>query len=125
MGGGIGQRVDDRQQLDDRTGPSVGDDHRQRVLVLRADVDEVDVQPVDLGDEVRQGSQFRLAPAPVVFGRPVAGEFLHDRQLRALRMILDEFLVGPAGGRDACAQRLQFCIGGDRDGERPDRRGGG
>ena len=30
---------------------------RQRVLVLRADVDEVDVQPVDLGDEVRQGVQ--------------------------------------------------------------------
>ena len=42
----------------------------------RADVDEVDVQPVDLGHEVRQGAQFRLAPAPVVLCRPVAGEFL-------------------------------------------------
>jgi len=29
-------------------------------------VDEVDVQPVDLGDEVRQVVQFRLAFAPVV-----------------------------------------------------------
>jgi hypothetical protein len=27
----------------------VGDDERQRVLVLGADVDEVDVEPVDLG----------------------------------------------------------------------------
>ena len=120
MGGGVGERVDDRQQLDDRAGPPVRDDDRQRVLVLRADVDEVDVQPVDLGDEVRQGVQFRLAPAPVVLRRPVAGEFLHDRQLRALRMISDEFLVGPAGGRDARAQRLQFRLGGDRDREWPD-----
>ena len=49
----IGQRLDDLQLLDDRAGPSVRDEERQRVLVLGADVDEVDVQPVDLGDEVR------------------------------------------------------------------------
>ena len=33
------------------------DDERQRVLVLRANVDEVDVEPVDLGDELRQRVQ--------------------------------------------------------------------
>ena len=49
---GIGQRIDDLQLLDDRAGPPVRDDDRQRVLVLRADVDEVDVEPVDLGDEL-------------------------------------------------------------------------
>jgi hypothetical protein len=43
--------------------PWVNDD-RQRVLVRRADVDEVDVQPVDLGDEVRQGA--RASPHPRV-----------------------------------------------------------
>ena len=123
VGGGVGERVDDRQQLDDRAGPPVGDDDRQRVLVFRADVDEVDVQPVDLGHEVRQGVQLRLAPAPVVLRRPVAREFVHHRQLHALRMIRDELLVGPAGGRDARTQRLQFRLGGDRDRERPDRRG--
>ena len=62
MRGRIGQRLDDLQLLDDRAGPAVGDDHRQGVLMLRADVDEVDVQPVDLGDELRQGVQPRLAP---------------------------------------------------------------
>jgi FolB domain-containing protein len=56
---------------------------------------------------------------------PVAGEFLDHRQLRALRMILDELLVGPAGGRDARTQRFQFRLGGDRDRERPDRCGAG
>ena len=57
---GIGQRPDDLQLLDDRAGPAVRDDQRQRVRVLRADVDEVDVEPVDLGDELRQG----VEPAP-------------------------------------------------------------
>ena len=54
MGRGIGQRLDDLQLLDDRAGPAVRDDERQRILMLRADVDEMDVQPVDLGDELRQ-----------------------------------------------------------------------
>jgi hypothetical protein len=53
MGGRIDERVDDLELLDDRAGPAVRDDERQRVLVLRADVDEVNVEPVDLGDEVR------------------------------------------------------------------------
>ena len=56
----IGERLDDLQLLDDRAGPAVRDDQRERVLVPRADVDEVDVQPVDLGQEVRQSVQ--LAP---------------------------------------------------------------
>ena len=49
----IGERLDDLQLLDDRTRPAVRDDQRQRIFVLRADVDEVDVQAVDLGDEIR------------------------------------------------------------------------
>ena len=49
MRGGVGQQIDDLQLLDDRAGPAVRDDQRQRVLVLGADVDEVDVQSVDLG----------------------------------------------------------------------------
>ena len=50
---GIRQSIDDLQLLDDRARPAVIDDERQRVFVLRTDVDEVDVQPVDLGDELR------------------------------------------------------------------------
>jgi hypothetical protein len=51
--GGIGQRIDDLQLLDDRAGPAVRDDERQRIIVLRTSVDEVNVEPIDLGDEVR------------------------------------------------------------------------
>ena len=73
---GIGQWIDDLQLLDDRAGPSVIDDERQRVFMLRTNVDEVNVEPVDLGDELRQGVQLRLALAPVVVRRPIARELL-------------------------------------------------
>ena len=36
--GRVGERADDLEHLDHRAGPAVGDDQRQRVLVLRADV---------------------------------------------------------------------------------------
>jgi hypothetical protein len=51
--GRIGERADDLKQLEDRAGPPVGDDQRQRVLVRRPDMDEVDVEAVDLGLELR------------------------------------------------------------------------
>ena len=50
--GRVGKRADDVQHLDDRAGPAARDE-RQRVLVRRLDVDEVDVEAVDLGDELR------------------------------------------------------------------------
>ena len=83
----IGQRIDDLQLLDDRAGPAVRDDDRQRVRLLRAHVDEVDVDAVDLGHELRQGVQPRLDLAPVVVRRPVARELLHRRELHALRLV--------------------------------------
>ena len=86
MGRGIGQRIDDLQLLDDRAGPSVRDDERQRVFMFRTNVNEMNVEPIDLGDEMRQGIQFRLALAPIVIRRPIAREFLHRRELHALRM---------------------------------------
>jgi hypothetical protein len=101
---GIRERLDDLQLLDDRARPPVGDDQRQRVLVPGADVDEMDVEPVDLGDEVRYGVQLRLACAPVVVGAPVARELLHRRERHALRIVGDRLALGPPGRVDAPAQ---------------------
>jgi hypothetical protein len=84
MRGRAGERLDDLQLLDDRARPPVRDDQRQRVLVLRADVNEMNVQPIDLGQEVRQRVQFRLALAPVVVGLSIAREVLHHREPYAL-----------------------------------------
>ena len=91
----IGQWIDNLQLLDDRPGPSMGDDERQRVFMFRTNVNEMNVDPVDLGDEVRQGFQLRLALAPIVLCRPIPREFLNRRQLHALGLIGDSLLGGP------------------------------
>jgi hypothetical protein len=100
----IGQRADRVDQLDHRAGPAVGHEQRQRILVRRRDVDEVDVYAVDLGDELRKRVHARLNPAEVVLGSPVAGEGLQDFELDSLRPVGDELLARPPCRGDAPAQ---------------------
>src|ERR1700724_1638982 len=64
--------------------------------MLRGNMDEMDIQPIDLGHELRQGVQSRLDLAPVVAGLPEAREFLDRRQWRALRFAEDGLLLRPA-----------------------------
>jgi len=45
--------VDDLHLLDDRAGPPVRDDEWQRILMFRTHMDEMDVEPIYLGDELR------------------------------------------------------------------------
>ena len=76
MLGRVGKRPNGVEHLDHRAGPAVSHDQRQRVLVRRADVDEVEIHAVDLGDELRQRVQpLRDAPE-VVLVQPVATEGL-------------------------------------------------
>ena len=87
---------------------SVRDDDRQRALVLRTHVDEVDVESVDLGDELGQGVELHLALAPVVVRRPVASEVLERRERHALRRVRDGLLLRPPRGLNAPAQFGKF-----------------
>src|SRR5262245_61766267 len=108
--GRVRQRLDDLQLLEDRARPAARDDHRERVLALRADVDVVDVQPVDLGEVVagmRSPSLRRVAytiaravvararehpgPLPQTPGAPFTG------QLRRLEPLLE------GGAGELCA----------------------
>jgi len=98
----VGERTDDLELLDGRARPPVGHDERQRILMLGPHVDEVDVHPVDLGDEVRQGGEVLLELAPVVIGGPIGSQRLDRLQLHALRGI--GLPVGPARRDDAPAQ---------------------
>jgi hypothetical protein len=116
---GIGQRLDDLQLLYDRARPPVRDDQRQRIGVPGADVKEMDAEPVDLGDEVRQLVQLRLAPAPVVICRPVPREILHHRERHALRVVGHRLGLGPPGRVHAAAQIGEFGLG-ETDRERAD-----
>ena len=121
---GIGQRVDDLQLLDDRAGPTVRDDKRQGICMLRTNVNEMNVEPINLGDELRQGSEPLLHLAPVVVCRPIAREFLHRRELHALGLICDRLAVRPPRRRDASAEVDELLLrNGDMEG--PDRAAAG
>src|SRR3954447_18943926 len=117
---GIGQWIDELELLDNRAGPSVADEERQRLLMFRTNMNEMDIEPIDLGDEVWQILQSLLALAPVVLCRPIARECLHRRELHALRQIVDGLLLGKARRRDAGAQVLEVRLG-SLDRERADR----
>jgi hypothetical protein len=108
---GIRERLDDLQLLDDRAGPPVRDDQRQRVLVPGADVDEVDGEPVDLGDELRQRLEVRFARPPVIVGRPVARELLHQCERHTLRVVGDRLALRPPGRVDAPSQIAELLVG--------------
>ena len=111
MRGRVGQRIDDLQLLDDRAGPPVRDKERQRIIVVRTDVDEMNVQPVDIGRELRQGVEPRFDLAPVVIGLPIARQFAHCRELHALRCIRHQFLRWPLRRGDPPAQVRNRLIG--------------
>src|SRR5271167_923734 len=101
---GIGQRIDDFQLFDDRARPSVRNDQRQRIFMFRTDVNEMDVEPVDLGDELWQGVQSCFDLAPVVICRPIPRERLSGRELYSLGCIGNRLSFGPLGRVDAPAQ---------------------
>jgi hypothetical protein len=108
--GRIGQRTDDLHLLDDRTRPAMRDDHRQGVLVPGTHVNEVDVDAVDLGDELRQSVQPRLHLAPVIVGLPVANELLDGRELHALRLVGNDLAIRPACRGETAAQIEQIFL---------------
>lgn len=73
---GIRQRSDDLNELDDRPGPAVCHDQGEGALHGRADVQEVDSKPVDVGPELREEIEPRFPLPPVVRVCPVAAEVL-------------------------------------------------
>ena len=82
-------------------------------------MDEVNVQPVDIGLELRQAVQLRLAAMHVVIRGPVSGEFLNRLELNALGVIRDGLLVWPPSIGDAVPEGLELLLG-CLDGEWPD-----
>src|SRR6266850_7294659 len=101
---GISQWIDNLQLVNDRAGASVCDYQWQRILMVRPNVDEMNVQTIDLGDELRHGIEFRLDLAPVVLSRPIPRERLNRRELHALRCIRDSFSFRPLSRVYAPAQ---------------------
>src|ERR1700689_3581815 len=64
----------------------------------------MNVEPIDLGDEVRHGVDLCLALAPIVRIHPILSELLHGCELDALRCVRDLFTLRPFGCLNAIAQ---------------------
>ena len=78
--------------------------------MLRTNVNEMNVEPVDLGNEVRNGVDLRLALPPIVLGPPILRELLHRRQLHTLCGVGDLFALRPLCGLNALAQIGEVCL---------------
>src|SRR5438132_237273 len=78
--------------------------------MFRTHVDEMNVESIDLGDELRESVQSGLALAPVVFRSPIARERLNRRELYSLGCICNRFSFRPLCRVDASAQfgQLRF-----------------
>src|SRR5215471_1204920 len=72
--------------------------------MFRTNVNEMNVQPINPGNELRIRIEFRLHLAPVVVRSPVANQLLHGRELDALRFVRDRFLFGPLSRGQAPAK---------------------
>ena len=72
---GIRKRFDHLVELDHGARPAMGDDKRYGFGVRTRPVDEVNAEPIDLGDVLRKTVEVRLARPPVVPALPVVGEF--------------------------------------------------
>src|SRR5258708_26176732 len=64
----------------------------------------MNVQSIDLGNELWQGAQSRLALAPIVVCRPIARQRLSRRELYSLGCICNRFSFRPLCRVDAPAQ---------------------
>src|SRR6476469_10728969 len=82
-------------------------------------MDEVDADPVDLGHVLRHGVEPVLEPAELVVLSPVARELPEERELYALRGVLDELRCGPSHRLDSATQIVDLILR-DLDGERRD-----
>src|ERR1700678_1054433 len=74
-------------------------------------MNKMNVEPVDRGHKLWQRIQLRLALAPVVIGCPIACEFAHRLELRALRFVAHRLPLRPLGRGDATAKVCEHLIG--------------
>src|SRR5690554_2008648 len=100
----------------------MGHNQRHGVRMLGANMRKLNVEPVDFGDKLGNGVQLRLGLAPVIFGRPMADQRLKPRELNALTLVIDGFLLRPSRSGEASTQINDLRLG-DADLERADAAG--
>src|SRR5271165_6857560 len=72
---------------------------------------EMDVQPVDLGPVLAESVEGRLASTPVVLGSPIFDQTLHAIELYPLREIPNCLAVRPASESKPSPKVVQLLLG--------------
>ena len=101
----IGQGTNDLGEFEDRAGPAVREQHRQRVLVSRTDVQKMNIQPVDPGPVLSEPVEHAFASPPIVLFPPIFHQLFQAMELQALGDIRDRLRLRPSGG---CQTALQI-----------------
>jgi hypothetical protein len=109
--GWVGKRADDREEFGYRSRPAVGEGERQGVSLRRADVEEVDVLPVDGGRELGERVEAGLLCPPVERRAPVLGELLQVVERDSVVPPCIGELVGPASAGKPVAQVVDVGLG--------------
>jgi hypothetical protein len=102
--GGVGQQGDERQHLQERARPAVGEHERDRRPRRGAHVNEVDPRPAQLGAKMRQPVELRLPRAPVEPVCPVGQLRTQVAARHPLRPPDSLQLVRPASSGDPLTQ---------------------
>src|SRR6266478_4119531 len=96
----VAQQRDDFLELDERAGPAMREHQRQWVRALAPDLNEMDVQPIDRGHELRQRVQSRLLLPPVKAVAPVTYQLLQPGQAGAPAAVIVVDLIRPASAAE-------------------------
>ena len=113
----VGERLDDLQELDHRSGPAVGHNQREGAFLRRGGVDEVDLEAVERCQELREPVDGGFATAPVVVALPVIEYLAHVGERDALGPVVRRFRLGQAGPCQSGPEIFQRCIvDGDLEG---------
>ena len=97
VAGRVGEGLDDAVEFDDGTWPTVGKDQGNGVRIGAFPVDEVDVQAIDLGHELRKPVEISLPRGPVVVVKPVVANLLGVGEGHSLVPVMCRALVGTDG----------------------------
>ena len=121
---GMGQRLDDVEELDDRSGPAMADDQRHGRRPAALFVNEVQVDAVYGGGELGEAVDRRFMLAPIELIQPVRAELLHVIEIGAVRPPAIAWHLVPGIVRHPRADAIEGLVG-DVDAERMDVRQAG
>src|SRR5258708_3998408 len=96
----LGEKRNQLEELDDRSGPAVAEEQRRRVLSPARLVDEMQLDAADRNRELAKAVDARFLRAPVEAFLPIGDDLLEVREALAARPRLEGRLLGEGWARE-------------------------